>query len=169
MPAAAALRRSALALVGPLAASPAAAREDPPTPFSQSVTAAVPDWRAQDWRRGTLKLHSCKFTWQSDDYIELAPEEPAMGRDPQKAFDNNWYNAEADDKPVSMAVPANWPPAFWRAPCAGITPSTGISAPGAPLERRAAPICPSTSIAITCIPRTIPESNASKEPSACWC
>lgn len=86
-----------------LVPSGAMAREDPPTPFSQSVTAAVPDWRAENWRRGTIKLHPAKFTWQSDFYIELAPEEPAMGRDPQKALENNWANAETDDKPVSMA------------------------------------------------------------------
>ena len=81
----------------------AIAREDPPTPFSQTVTAAVPDWRAQDWRRGVIKLHPSKFTWQSDYFLELAPDEAIAGRTMQKALESAWSTAETKDNPVDMA------------------------------------------------------------------
>ncbi|SDA36276.1 hypothetical protein [Sphingomonas sp. NFR15] len=88
-----------------LIASRAPARDDPPTAFSQKVTAAVADWEAEDWRRGLLKLHPSKFTWQSDYYLEVAPEEPALGRTMQNALESAWANAatDGDDVPVSMA------------------------------------------------------------------
>ncbi|NJM50262.1 MAG: hypothetical protein HC843_04715 [Sphingomonadales bacterium] len=63
------------------ATAPAATADDPPTPFSQAVTALTGDWEAEDWREGGLKLHPSIYTWQSDVHITFYAEEPAAGRD----------------------------------------------------------------------------------------
>jgi hypothetical protein len=58
----------------------AVAADDPPTPFSQGVTALTGDWVSEDWRDGTLKLHPKMYTWQSDQHLTFYAPEPAAGR-----------------------------------------------------------------------------------------
>ncbi len=56
------------------------AADEPPTEFSKAVTAALGDWEAEDWRKGTIKLHPKMYTWQSDIHLTLMAEEPVAGR-----------------------------------------------------------------------------------------
>jgi hypothetical protein len=80
----------------------AVAGDDVPTAFSEQVSAAVGDWRAQDWRRGVIKLHPSKFTWQSNSFLELIAEEPVAGRPAQKVLEGYFAATEVDDHRVDM-------------------------------------------------------------------
>ena len=60
---------------------PTAAADEAPTEFSKQVTALTADWVAEDWGRGTIKLHPKMYNAQSDQFVNLLAEEPNMGRD----------------------------------------------------------------------------------------
>jgi hypothetical protein len=74
-----------LAVFAALFSSPAFAE---PTAFSKQVTALTGDWEAEEMKEGRIKLHPVKYTWQSDNYITIAIEEPRMGRDAKQVFIN---------------------------------------------------------------------------------
>jgi hypothetical protein len=77
-----------------LVSAPSHASDEPPTEFSKHVTAALGDWEAEDWRRGTLTLHPTMYTWQSDVYLNLLAEEDVADRSAQQVLASHF---EGDD------------------------------------------------------------------------
>jgi hypothetical protein len=73
------------------------ASDDPPTAFSRAVTAALGDWEAEDWRKGSITLHPNQYTWQSDIFLNLAPEEPVAGRTLADALKLHFGNVDLGD------------------------------------------------------------------------
>ena len=76
---------------------PGFAADDPPTAFSQSVTAALGDWEAEDWREGAIGLHPSQYTWQSDMHLNLFAEEPVAGRTLADALKLHFGNDDLGD------------------------------------------------------------------------
>lgn len=71
---------AAATIAAALSAPTSVRADEAQTPFSREVQQLTGDWIAQDWRRGELKLHPQRYTWQSDIHLTLYPEEPASGR-----------------------------------------------------------------------------------------
>ena len=84
------------------ATAPTYASDDPPTEFSKSVTGITGDWVADDWRRGRVNMHPSKFTWQSDLFLAVSPEEPVNGRTPMATLQAYFPGEEVDDNKIDM-------------------------------------------------------------------
>jgi hypothetical protein len=54
--------------------------------FSRQVAAVTGDWEAEDWKAGSISLHPDMFTWQSDSFLRLLPEEPVANRTPTEVL-----------------------------------------------------------------------------------
>ncbi len=75
-----------IALLFAITAGDAFAAETSSAVFSKQVTALTGDWEAEDWKKGVMKMHPTKYTWQSDNYLEVILEEPKQGRDPKQVL-----------------------------------------------------------------------------------
>jgi hypothetical protein len=75
--------------------------------FNRDMKILAPDWMAENWRKGFLRLHPEKFNETADNYyMSLYGEEPVRGRTSQSVLDeyfNSWRVGDVDaERPVSM-------------------------------------------------------------------
>lgn len=78
--------------------------EEPQTPFSQAVQQLTGNWIAEDWRKGELKLHPQRYSWQSDIHLTLYPEEPASGRSAQAVAKLYFEGYSLDDDTIDPTL-----------------------------------------------------------------
>lgn len=95
--------RAAATLLAALIA-PGIAAADQLRPFTNEVRMIVPDWEAEEWDDGEIKLHPDAYTWQSDIHLTLRAAEPLAGRSAMDIARLHFDGFELDDDTLDPTV-----------------------------------------------------------------
>ncbi|TKW64293.1 MAG: hypothetical protein DI616_18540 [Paracoccus denitrificans] len=96
-------RRGAALSLG-LLALPGLASADQLQPFTNEIRMIVPDWEAEEWDDGEIKLHPDMYTWQSDIHLTLRAAEPLAGRSAMDIARLHFDGFELDDDTLEPTV-----------------------------------------------------------------